>query len=238
MRIAAALTSTTVLLLLVPLSVPARGQEVGSLFPPREVIPALLAGARDPKTSVGILYVGDNPNRHGKGIEAEVSIGMTLPILLLAGKPGENPLVVGIEGAAFARFGLQVLEPELVASDWLFGVPLVWHWNGGWLRFRYLHFGSQMGDEYVRCFQEHGVNLSRDAAEVLAFRELSETNGTYAGARYTYAVHPEESERWVLRTGGHLQAGEAGGWARPFLASDLEWDQDAGGARVDLRIGL
>ena len=61
----------------------------------------------------------------------EVSIGTTLPVLLFPGKNGRGPLVVGIEAAVFARFGLQVLERELIASDWVFAVPVVWHRDRG-----------------------------------------------------------------------------------------------------------
>jgi hypothetical protein len=113
----------------------ASGQEVRNLFPDRSLMPALLAGPRDPATSASLFFVGPNPNAHGDGIEVEVSIGTTFPILLFPGKNGRGPVVVGIEAAAFARFGLQVLEREFIASDWVFAVPVVWHREGGWLGF-------------------------------------------------------------------------------------------------------
>ncbi|MFH1765984.1 MAG: hypothetical protein ABIF09_17500, partial [Gemmatimonadota bacterium] len=107
----------------------AGGQETRVLFPDRSLMPALLAGPRDPITSASLFIVGPNPNAYGRGVEVEVSIGTTLPILLLAGRPGEDQVVVGIEAAAFARFGLQLLERELIASDWVFAVPVLWKRN-------------------------------------------------------------------------------------------------------------
>ena len=86
----------------------------------------------------------------------EVSIGTTLPILLLSDGLGSGPVVVSIEAAAFARFGLQVLERELIAADWIFAVPVVLHRDGGWFRFRYYHTSSHMGDEYARRFDDSG----------------------------------------------------------------------------------
>jgi hypothetical protein len=213
------------------------GQETLMFFPHRSSMPALLAGPRDPATSASIFVVDPNPNALGRGVEVEVSIGSTLPVILLSGEREGDRIVMGLEAAVFARFGLQVLERELIASDWIFAVPIIWTMNGGWLRFRYYHTSSHMGDEYARRFDDPGINFSRDAAEILSYRTLSPRLGVYGGARYAYNVHPEESKRWVLRLGGELEASEGGGRFRPFVASDLEWDQDAGGTRIELKAG-
>ena len=94
-----------------------------------------------------------------------------------------------------------------------------------------------MGDEYARRFEDPGVNFARDAAEALSFHQITDRLSVYGGARYAYIVHPEESKRWVLRIGSQLEAPEKGGGLRPYLATDLEWDQDAGGSRVELQGG-
>lgn len=220
---------------------PARlsGQEPGRLFPDRALIPSLLAGARNPNTSASMLAVTHNPDAFGNGVEMEVSIGSALPVLLLSGDSGHRAVVAGIEAAAFARFGLQVLERELIASDWIFAVPVVWHQPGGWIRFRYYHASSHMGDEYARRFEAPGINFSRDAAELQVFRRPTPLLGAYMGARYAYNVHPEASKRWVLRTGIQLEGAQKGRTLLPFAAMDLEWDADAGwGTRLDLRTGV
>ncbi len=215
------------------------GQESGRLFPDRSLIPSLLGGARNPNTSASLLAVTRSPDAFGNGVEVEVSIGSTLPVLLLSRAPGRGPVVVGIQGAAFARFGLQVLERELIASDWLFAIPVVWHRPDGWIRFRYYHASSHMGDEYARRFQDPGVNFSRDAAELLALHRPTPRLGAYGGIRYAYNVHPEVSKRWVLRTGIQVEGDEDDRSLLPFAALDLEWDADtAWGTRLDLRTGV
>ena len=215
----------------------AEGQETSRLFPPRSLMPTTLAGPRDPSTSVSLLHVAPNPNEHGDGIETEVSMGTVLPVLLLAGSSETHPLVVGLEAGVFARFGLQVLERELIASDWLFAVPVYWLGKSGWIRFRYYHASSHMGDEYARRFGNPGVNFSRDAVEIFAFGRIQRRAGLYGGIRYAYNVHPEASKRWVLRGGSQWQAQEDGQSFKSFVAGDLEWDQDAGGVRLELQVG-
>lgn len=200
-------------------------------------MPTLLAGPRNPVTSASLYYVGPNANAHGRGVEAEVSIGSTLPVLAFSAADRQSPVILGIEAAAFARFGLQVLERELIASDWLFAVPLVWHRSGGWIRFRYFHTSSHMGDEYARRFENTGIDYSRDAVELLSFHALSDRVGVYGGVRFSYNVHPEDSKRWIVRAGGQIEAREEGEWLLPFGAADLEWDQAARGTRVELRGG-
>lgn len=213
-------------------------QEIRTLFPSRPFFPELLAGPRDPATSFSVLGVTENPNAHGSGIEVEASLGTALPVLLLMGEPGGTPVVVGIEAAVFARFGLKVLERELIATDWVFAVPVYWLRETGWLRFRYYHTSSHMGDEYARRFEDLGINFARDAAEIFAFRALSPRLGFHGGLRYAYIVHPEESKRWVMRAGAQAAAEETGSSFRPFAAADVEWDQDAGGPRIELDAGV
>jgi hypothetical protein len=218
-------------------------QESRRLFPQRDLLPTLLAGPRDPVTSFSALAVPTNPNAYGTGPEVEVALGLTLPVLLLSGAD-PNPVVVGLESAAFARFGLQVLERELVATDWVFAIPVVWHREKGWIRFRYYHTSSHMGDEYARRFQEPGVNFARDAAELSVLRRLGEGTapspwGVYGSVRFAYNVHPEESERWVARAGTQWDASVSGGRFPPFAAVDVEWDQDAGDRpRLAIRGGV
>jgi len=196
-----------------------------------------LGGSRDPGTAASLFYVSSNPDEHGAGVEAEVALGATLPVFLLSGSMDDDPVVVGLEAGVFARFGLQLLERELIATDWVFAVPLYWHRDWGWLRFRYYHSSSHMGDEYARRFQDWGVNFSRDAAEIMAFAPLGRRVGIYGGTRYAYNVHPEEARRWVLRAGAQFDGQESQGPFKPFLTCDLEWDQDAGGTRMELTAG-
>lgn len=203
-------------------------------------MPDLLAGPRNPLTSASLLGLTRNPDAHGSGVEAEVSIGSTLPVLLLAGTPQDHPVVVGLEAAAYARFALQVLERELVATDWFFTVPVILHHDNGWTRVRYFHTSSHMGDEYNRRFGDPGVNFSRDAIGILTFRRLEGGFGGWIGARYAYTVHPDDDRRWVLRAGAQVEGRGVGSWQlRPFLAADVEMDQEGDlRPRTEVRAGI
>lgn len=219
-------------------TVPGKAQEVDRLFPAPSFMPEVLAGPRDPVTSASVLGVFRNPSQHGNGMEVEVSLGTSFPVYLISGTPEDHPVVVGLEAAAFARFGLQVLERELVATDWLFAVPVVWHHEKGWTRFRYYHSSSHMGDEYARRFQDPGFNFSRDAAELFVFGRPTKVMGAWAGVRYGYNVHPEDDARWVIRAGAQLEALPDRGRSLFYLAADLEWNQEAGmRPRVEVRMG-
>jgi hypothetical protein len=206
-----------------------QGQQTTELFPERSLLPRLLVGAREPVTSASLLGVVRSPNELGVGPEAEVSLGGVLPVVVFGQREGPSHVTVGIEAAVYARFGLQILERELIATDWIFAVPVVWHRRWGWARFRYYHSSSHLGDEYSRRWGEPGVDFSRDAADLLAFYKAPAGVGFFGGLRFAYNVKPEDSRRWVVRGGGQWEAAEAGHLFRPFVAVDLEWDQDAGG---------
>jgi hypothetical protein len=181
----------------------------------------------------------ENPNEHGSGVEVEVSFGHALPLLLFREPNGDPRVLVGLEAGVFARFGLQVLERELIASDWYFMVPALWPKEWGWIRFRYYHSSSHMGDEYVRRFEDAGVNFSRDAADFLAFYRTRPWLGIYGGVRFAYNVHPEESGQLVLRTGVELQRVDSGNGMLPYMAVDIEFDEDtAPDIRFDVKTGL
>mgnify|MGYP001812745139 FL=1 len=208
------------------------------LFPPAESMPVLLAGPRNPVNSASLLGVLRNPNAHGRGVEAELSIGSALPVFLIGGTSEAPTVVLGIEAVAYARFALQVLQRELVSTDWVFAVPLFWHRPEGWFRFRFYHSSSHMGDEYSRRFEDRGLNVSRDAVDVLAFRAPRPDLGLWAGARFAYNVKPEDDKRWVLRFGAQLEEEDRVGLLHPFVATDVELDEESGmRPRVEVRIG-
>lgn len=202
------------------------GQESPRLFPDRSLLPSLGSGPRDPVTKAELVYVTDNPNLFGEGVEAELALGIGLPLLRLSGHSKHDAVVVGIEGAAFARFGLQLTEREMIATDWVFAVPLVVRRGAHWVRLRYYHTSSHLGDEYGRRFDVEGMNFARDAVDAIGFVQLVPMTGVYAGARWAYSVHPEDSGPWTLRAG--MQLGCTGGTRAlvPYGSADVEVETD------------
>jgi hypothetical protein len=176
-------------------------------------------------TKAQLLLVTDNPNAFGKGVEAEVALGTAIPLVHFPRQSGARGLVIGIEGVVFARFGLQVLQRELIGTDWGFSVPFVWYLDRHWLRIRYHHTSNHMGDEYSRRFDDPGVNVSRDAVDALGRFELLPWLGTHAGFEWAYNVHPQESGRWIVRGGAEAVATGDGTWL-PYASVDMQSDQD------------
>jgi hypothetical protein len=230
----------------------ATGQTPDWLFPPRDLLPHLLAAPREPVVKGMLMYADPDPTAYGPGFSGEVAIAGTVPVLRLAG--ASNALVLGLEGAAFAHFSLEVVTRELVNTDWLFAVPLVWRRGRHWLRVRYYHTSSHLGDEYQRRFGPSSVNFARDGAELTVYvrpgspagggapsgpRTTSGAGiGLYAGVLWSPNSHPEEGTVWRGRAGVELDPYHGGLW-RPFGALDVELEDGSHqGARWTGQAGI
>ena len=209
------------------------------LFPERALLPMLFAGPRDPVSRADLVFVTDNPDSLGNGVEAEVALGAAVPVFLLAGDARSDALVVGVEAAVFGRFGFQVTERPLINTDWVFAAPIVWHRGPHWVRLRYYHTSSHLGDEYAQRFEVEGVNFSRDAVDAMGYLQPLRAVGTYAGLRYAYSVHPEASRRWAVRAGAQFGTTLGDGFMLPFGSLDVELDQDVSWEpRVSVQTGV
>ncbi|MGD2069568.1 MAG: DUF1207 domain-containing protein, partial [Gemmatimonadota bacterium] len=123
-------------------------QDASRFFPSRSLLPDLMAGPRDPVVAIRALYLTSDPTAYRDGFGTEVSLAATLPLVRLRGSSRDDALVLGVEAATFARFSLEVTQRELVNTDWVFTLPLVQRFRGGWVRMRYYHTSSHLGDEY------------------------------------------------------------------------------------------
>ena len=229
------------LALAVPASLP--GQVPDWLFPDRSLLPTLMAGPRDPVTQGLRVYDWENPTAFGPTIAGEVAISGTAALARVAGGP-DDALVVGLEGAAFARFSFKVVTRELVNTDWVFAVPIVWHRGDHWLRLRYYHTSSHLGDEYQRRFGPSSVNFARDGADLTAYvrpgaawaRRIG--LGAYGLAFFSMNSHPEAERLWELRGGIELDPGAGALW-QPFLTADVHGEEGAGWEpRVTVHAGI
>ncbi|MBT4097918.1 MAG: DUF1207 domain-containing protein [Gemmatimonadetes bacterium] len=213
------------------------------LFPPRETVPALLAAPREAVTKSQLVYANPNPAAYGPGPAGEVAVSVTAAVVRLGGDL-LNPLVIGLEGATFARFSFAVVTRELVNTDWVFGVPVVWWHNGHWLRFRYYHTSSHLGDEYQQRFGTEALNFSRDGIDLTAYLRPSRGwlerwgAGVYVGTLWSLNSHPEE--KVVRRVRAGLEIDPSGGerW-KPYGAVDVELEEGSRrGARVTGQLGI
>lgn len=222
------------ILILLPGGVAAQSGPSGQdwLFPDRSLLPGLMGGARDPVTTGQLVYDWENPTAFGPGVAGEVSISGAVAVARLADSGPEDALVVGLEGAAFARFSFKVVTRELVNTDWIFTVPLVWHRGDHWFRLRYYHTSSHLGDEYQKRFGRSSVNFSRDGADLTAYvrpgagwtRDLG--LAVYGLVFWSVNSHPEERPLRELRAGLEVDPGDGALW-RPFLTADVHADEGA-----------
>jgi hypothetical protein len=203
------------------------------LFPDRSLLPGLMAGPRDPATQAQLVYDWESPTAFGPGVAGEVSIAGAAAVARLAGADATDALVLGLEGAAFARFSFQVVTRELVNTDWIFAVPLVWRRGEDWFRLRYFHTSSHLGDEYQRRFGPSSVNFSRDGADLTAYVRPAAARvrplglAVYGVVYWSVHSHPEERALWEGRAGLELDPGRGAPW-RPFLTLDVHAEECAG----------
>lgn len=221
---------------------PAGGQQPGWLFPDRALMPDLLAGPRDPVIKGMLVYGDPAPTLYGPGLSAEVAIAGTVPVLLLHGSGPSNAVVLGMEAAAFAQFSFAVVTRELVGTDWVFAVPLLVRRGGHWLRLRYYHTSSHLGDEYQRRYGPSSINWARDGVDATLYIAPPPLAGwgvgVYGGGLLSLNSHPESRATWRLRGGMEVDPGVRRPW-RPYGALDIEReDGNAVGWRTTLQLGL
>lgn len=170
-------------------------------FPSRHLLPSLITGPRDPATQAQIVHTDPSPTAYGTGPAGEVSLSVAAAILRVTGDGPTDGIVIGLEAAVFSRFSFQVVTRELVHTDWLFTLPAVWHMPSGWLRLRYLHTSSHLGDEYQRRFGPSSINFSRDGADVTILRRLQPGIEAYGIGFVSLNSHPEQRVLLEARLG-------------------------------------
>jgi hypothetical protein len=213
----------------------------GWLFPPRRLLPDLLAGPRDPVVKAQVGYADPDPTAYGAGTSGEVALAGTVPLVRLAGRDRSDALVLGVEAAAFARFSFEVVTRELVNTDWVFAVPLVWHRQATWLRLRYYHTSSHLGDEYQRRFGPSSINFFRDGVDLTAYTRPGPARalgaGVYGMAFWAFNADPETATFWGGRAGIEVDPGDRRTWG-PYAALDLELSERLAGPRWTAQLGL
>jgi hypothetical protein len=203
---------------------PAPAQAVRRILPPASLFPTLHAGASEAVTAARLVVSIENPTLFGQIVEGEASFGASVPLVLMVGSSTSDAIVAGVEGGVVARFNLETRERDLIASDWMFAVPLVIHRGSHWLRLRYFHTSAHLGDEYLQRFAVARVPYARDALEAVGLVQVERHVGVYAGARWAFRVDPPWHRRTVLRAGAEFGNGPRGAPVRPYGAVDAELD--------------
>ncbi len=225
---------------LMTIALPATGmaQHEGRIFPNGASLPRTRAGPLEPTLAARLVLPFRSPTQFGKVVEGETAIGASVPVVRLYGDADRGLLVLGAEAGVVARFNLQTPDRDLISSDWVFALPVIYRRGHHWLRARYYHTSAHLGDEYMQRFGVDRVPYSRDAVELLGYWRAVPSLGLYAGGRWSFRVDPPEHRRTAVRAGVELEDPSSDP-LRIFLAADVELDQHADWRpRLDARLGV
>ncbi len=217
----------------------ALGQEGFRILPPRSDIPQLYADPREPTITGQVLFVTEDPSLFDGGAQAGVGLGATIPVFRLAGSSSGDAVAIGAQVGVSARFLLRLRQRDLIATDWVFAAPLVWHRGRHWFRIAYRHWSAHLGDDYIDQFEVERLEFVRDTGEALAYFQLLSWLGAYGGGGYAFNVDPRERKRFEFQVGAQADGPHVLPDVDLYAAIDLRLDQDADwDPRVNAQAGL
>lgn len=232
-------------LLLDPTSVPA--QEAPALegadrrwFPDTTAFMPLLAAPREAALRGG-LVLADRPGLDdgrlaaeedpapfvdgdfaGRNLEAEVALGLQVPVFLLRRESPSGPsMVLEFELGTFSRFFMESRQFDLINVDYRVGLPVTAGWRGWEGRLGLRHVSSHLGDDFIRRFGVGERQVSLDGVELLVARWIGELARGYLGGEANFHANPDV-ERTAVVGGlevdpGRRDGGEAAVW--PYAAT-------------------
>lgn len=232
-------------LLLVATARSAAAQE--QLFPGESLMPTLDAAPLSPQPR-GSFVLADRPDSDfpGTNIEAEVTLGHALPVLLMQPEAEGRP-ALGLEFrvGVFSRFFMETAQRDLIAADYRVDVPFTFRYGPWEGRIGYQHFSAHVADDFVARFDPELRQHSRDGFEAVVARRIPSADvRLYLGGRYNFHVNRgvhEQAAKAGLEWDPGEGADESGGvW--PFAAADFEvrdtWDEVAGTGTAGLRVRI
>lgn len=221
----------------------AAGQE--RLFPGESLMPTLDAAPLSPQPR-GSFVLADRPDSDfpGTNIEAEVTLGHALPVLLMQPEAEGRP-ALGLEFrvGVFSRFFMESVQRDLIAADYRVDVPFTFRsgpWEG---RIGYQHFSAHVADDFIARFEPDLRQHSRDGFEAILARRVPAAGVRfYLGGRYNFhanaGVHEQAARAGVEWDPGERNGEDGGVW--PFAAADVEvrdtWNDVGGTGTAGLRI--
>lgn len=176
------------------------------LLPGDVLYKSLIAGVHAPR--MGAELVGDQD----QGGLLDVSIGGRIPVIR---KGTVGPEASGWElqvyGAAFSRLSMD-RESDVEATDYAFGIPIVWRRGATAVSIGYDHLSSHIGDEYlIKNPGFRRVNYVRDSIELAVMQDLTESVSVYGEVNRTFHGSGG-SEPWHFQLGAEYEPPVAPGW--------------------------
>ena len=208
---------------------------IGGLFRP------LLADPKQPRFSAGYLWVSSTIRQTQVGTAA---FGETFGLLRWPAGVVQDGLQLDLAAGVFAQFDLLTESMDLMNADYLIGVPLTY--RRGWFsaRLRLYHQSSHLGDEYLLRTQAQRINLSFEAAELVASARRGPWR-VYGGGEYMIRHEPEDLRPGLwhggleLRPPGRILRVGAVGEGRLVFGFDAKlWEQHDWALGASAKAGL
>lgn len=215
------------------------GAGVGWL-PGSFLVAPLRAAPREVKLRAGFASVDrDVRDYAGRNVEAQVYLGLRLPVIRLREPAGGGPGVdLGLELGTHSRFAMEEREKDLIVADYRVGIPFSLSWPRIDLRLGLAHESSHYGDDYIRRFDPEVLQISRETFELLlGWRPLAGLR-LYGGGDYNFGRGAEfletgdlndpyeelkTVEEWRLRFGAEYDPSWTGRpRTAPFAAVNFE----------------
>lgn len=217
----------------------AAAQQSSRFFPSSAFAPAISADPREPSMGGRVLTVLDPATLFGIGIEGEATIGTSVALLRLAGDATSPTAVLAIQGGVYGRFLLETKDRHLISTDWTFAIPVFFWFGPHWLRVRYRHMSSHVGDEYLEEFNVVRSDFSRDVAAVTGYVRVTPQFAIYGGPDIAFNVEPNGGGRWGAQGGIELRDSRPGRAAALFGGADVRIDEDSNWRpRLNLQTGM
>jgi len=111
----------------------------------------------------------------------------------------------------------------LINTDFMLGGELIRPYDFGYLRLRYTHKSTHLGDEFLIDNPEYlkdRLNLSYETIDLLAYRQMNNWGG-YLGGSAIVRSEPGNLDKFQFQTGIQYK-GDSGQWFTPLFGIDFK----------------
>src|SRR5437867_4923956 len=141
------------------------------------IFPSLLAAPKEPQFSA--TYLWERSPRLASRLGA-VGFGQTIG--LVRARNWQLAIAAGV----FSQFNMASRTADLMNTDYVVGLPVMYQHGSLATRFRLYHQSSHLGDEYMLHTHAQRVDLTFESAELLVTDAIANWR-VYGGGEYSFA---------------------------------------------------
>jgi hypothetical protein len=210
---------------------------------PQASFPVLLADLEEPRifASLGQLDFLDNQIN-----SILLGVGTRLKMKSFNFKDSEKPINFNFITLIKSQFDVDEIDTRnnrggaLINTDFMFGGELVKPFDSGYLRLRYSHKSTHLGDEFLIDnpeFIKERINLSYETVDLLAYRNMNRWGG-YFGSSAIVRSEPGDLDNFQLQSGLQYKGIEHT-WFTPIFAIDFKsWQASNWHLNTSIKAGL